>query len=757
MGGASGSSSGSRSGRHALHPWGRCTLAAVFVTFLTDYGRSDDFVGVCHGVIARIAPEARVHRPDARRPAPRRAQRRGDPAARAAVLPGRACISPSSIPASAATRRAVALRVAEEDRILVGPDNGAAVARGRALRRRRRGRRHRRTRRCGSSRCRRPSTGATCSPPSPRTSRPARRSARAGEPIDPDELVQLELPPPDVEGERVVAHALAFDRFGNVTLDVEHEELARPPGCGSAQRDARQRRRRAIYAPTFADVAPGELLVYEDAYRTLALAVNRGSAAELLGLEPDDEVAASSPRREPLGTPRLHLRADRLDERPRPRARRRRRAARHARHRRRADGRPRTPGTHVVRAAGQRAADVARAARRRPSCCRSPPAVAVARGASATSARSSGPTTCCVGGPQARGHPRRGPPAGGLGGARDRRQRRGASHDLPAELHDSAATLGLDPADVEPVARGRCSRALERALGAPPARRCSRPGASATRCAGATSRGPAGSGIAAGIDGAGGSSSRSPAAGARRSTPARSTSAEGTPGRARRGGSAARPLGLGAAARPRRLPSRAAAVAASPRRPLRRRRSASWSRARASPRAAPSSSRWRLRRPRRPARPRCDPGSLVASPSDGGSAAVAARPLAPPARRGARPLPLGKLRSSSRASARGLARHARARAAQHLLGLRRVRERGGQQRGRQAAVLLARRVDEPARVARVRAARGVDEQAEQPLGLRPALRPRTPRAPRACTRPAARSRRWPGRGGRCASRRAPAA
>ena len=37
---------------------------------------------------------------------------------------------------------------------------------------------------------------------------------------------------------------------------------------------------------TFADVAPGELLLYEDAYRTLALAVNRGSAAELLGLAP---------------------------------------------------------------------------------------------------------------------------------------------------------------------------------------------------------------------------------------------------------------------------------------------------------------------------------------------------------------------------------------------------------------------------------------------------------------------------------------
>ena len=29
------------------------------ITFVSDYGHDDDFVGVCHGVIARIAPEVR--------------------------------------------------------------------------------------------------------------------------------------------------------------------------------------------------------------------------------------------------------------------------------------------------------------------------------------------------------------------------------------------------------------------------------------------------------------------------------------------------------------------------------------------------------------------------------------------------------------------------------------------------------------------------------------------------------------------------
>ena len=46
----------------------------------------------------------------------------------------------------------------------------------------------------------------------------------------------------------------------------------------------------AHYARTFADVPPGELLVYEDAYRRLAIAVGHGDAAAELGLGIDDEI-----------------------------------------------------------------------------------------------------------------------------------------------------------------------------------------------------------------------------------------------------------------------------------------------------------------------------------------------------------------------------------------------------------------------------------------------------------------------------------
>ena len=58
---------------------------------------------------------------------------------------------------------------------------------------------------------------------------------------------------------------------------------------------------------------PGELIVYEDAYRTLAVAINRGDAAGTLRLEPDSECAAAAAM---IGSPRAHLRlADSTNER----------------------------------------------------------------------------------------------------------------------------------------------------------------------------------------------------------------------------------------------------------------------------------------------------------------------------------------------------------------------------------------------------------------------------------------------------------
>lgn len=256
------------------------------ITFLSDYGTADDFVGVCHGVIARIAPDARVV--DLTHGIPRHDVRSG-----AIVLRRALPYCPPGVhlavvdPEVGGERLAVAVRVAEDDRILVGPDNGLlslAIARfGGAVE----------AADVGLSPHRLEPASATFHgrdifAPVAAALAAGEPLAAAGEPLDPDDLVMLHMPLARAEVDEIVAHAVSIDRFGNVMLDVEHEELAafglrlgHPMTVNGT---------RCVYAKAFADVQAGEPMVYEDAYRTLALAVNRGSAAELLELALDDEV-----------------------------------------------------------------------------------------------------------------------------------------------------------------------------------------------------------------------------------------------------------------------------------------------------------------------------------------------------------------------------------------------------------------------------------------------------------------------------------
>jgi len=116
--------------------------------------------------------------------------------------------------------------------------------------------------------------------------------AEAGDPIDAGGLVVLELPSARVEGGEAVAHALVVDRFGNVALDLRHEHLLEL-GLTLGSRvsvEGPGGRREGTVVQTFADVPPGELLLYEDAWDAVALAINRGDAAADLALRPDDEL-----------------------------------------------------------------------------------------------------------------------------------------------------------------------------------------------------------------------------------------------------------------------------------------------------------------------------------------------------------------------------------------------------------------------------------------------------------------------------------
>jgi S-adenosylmethionine hydrolase len=107
--------------------------------------------------------------------------------------------------------------------------------------------------------------------------------ADAGEPLAPELLVPLALPEPRREGVALVAHALAFDTYGNVLLDASGGDLPAGERVEIAGRWVARGR-------TFGDVPDGELVLYEDSSGALALAVNGGSARDELGLRLDDEV-----------------------------------------------------------------------------------------------------------------------------------------------------------------------------------------------------------------------------------------------------------------------------------------------------------------------------------------------------------------------------------------------------------------------------------------------------------------------------------
>jgi S-adenosylmethionine hydrolase len=46
----------------------------------------------------------------------------------------------------------------------------------------------------------------------------------------------------------------------------------------------------ATAARTFADARPGEIVLYEDSYRNLSIAINRGSAAEMFAVQPGQHI-----------------------------------------------------------------------------------------------------------------------------------------------------------------------------------------------------------------------------------------------------------------------------------------------------------------------------------------------------------------------------------------------------------------------------------------------------------------------------------
>ncbi len=258
------------------------------VTFLSDFGSADPFVGICHGVIMRTCPEAEVihlaHGIDAQ------AVGQG-----ARVLAASIAFLPVGVhmavvdPGVGSQRRAVALR-SGDGRLFVGPDNGLLVPAAEA---------------CGGIELAveisnaeymldavsrtfhgrdvfAPVAGHLAAGLDPRL---------LGSEVEVGSLVRPVEPGFLLEGTLLQASVQHVDRFGNVQLSVGLNDLGDLFESGRRVELARgDDRYYAACALTFADVGEGELVVFEDSEQRLSIAINRGSAAELIDAESGNEV-----------------------------------------------------------------------------------------------------------------------------------------------------------------------------------------------------------------------------------------------------------------------------------------------------------------------------------------------------------------------------------------------------------------------------------------------------------------------------------
>jgi S-adenosylmethionine hydrolase len=257
----------------------------VFITFLSDFGLQDDFVGTCHGVIKRIAPETQII--DITHGIEPQAVLQG-----ALVLANTLPYMPEGIhlavvdPGVGSTRRALALRDGS-GRLYVGPDNGLLVPAAEKL--------------GGVVGAWELTNAAYMLEPISRTfhGRDVFAPVAAhlaggvapeelGPQVEPASLTRLELPEPEIGVAMVRATVLYVDRYGNVQLNLARGDIEQAgvvPGR-QVELDLGFERYYATAARAFADARAGDIILYEDAYENIAVAITDGNAAEMFSIRP---------------------------------------------------------------------------------------------------------------------------------------------------------------------------------------------------------------------------------------------------------------------------------------------------------------------------------------------------------------------------------------------------------------------------------------------------------------------------------------
>lgn len=263
--------------------------ARKFITFLSDFGWVDDFVGTCHGVIKKIAPEVEII--DITHEVPRHGITHG-----AVVLENVLPYIPESVilavvdPGVGGQRKPVAIRTAHGVH-LVGPDNGLLSLAAKRL--------------GGAEAAVELSCSAYALPHVCKTfegrdlfSPVAAHLAlgvelnKLGSATPVEELARIELPLPVKNENSLVATVINVDQFGNVQLNLNLDDLN---GLGASLGDKlgishEEESWKVPLVETFADVETEEILIYEDSYGKISFSVNQGSAGQVFEIAEGDEM-----------------------------------------------------------------------------------------------------------------------------------------------------------------------------------------------------------------------------------------------------------------------------------------------------------------------------------------------------------------------------------------------------------------------------------------------------------------------------------
>lgn len=253
----------------------------AMVTFLSDYGLEDEFVGVCHGVMLKIAPQLRIV--DVHHNILRQNIRHGaivlEQSAR--FLPECVCLAVVD-PSVGSHRRAVVVTTTAGS-VFVGPDNGLLVPAINSV--------------GGVKSVFEITNEEYMLVPTSKTFQGrdvfAPAAAHVANGVDPselgpevksDDLVEFEISKAWIHEDHLHAEVLQVDRFGNLQLNVGREQLKKLGIVSGSNLEIRMEGHRLTvpFCDTFSDVKSGEFVVIEDSYQQLSVAINNGDAAARL-------------------------------------------------------------------------------------------------------------------------------------------------------------------------------------------------------------------------------------------------------------------------------------------------------------------------------------------------------------------------------------------------------------------------------------------------------------------------------------------